>query len=82
MLSPPSRRRGLKFILTLILKVDFYVASLAEAWIEIFTTVAAWMWVESPPSRRRGLKLLTFLQFLRVQVVASLAEAWIEIYLL
>ena len=35
MLSPPSRRRGLKLIIVLELLMTKLVASLAEAWIEI-----------------------------------------------
>ena len=34
--SPPSRRRGLKYCLCLMLKHQLRVASFAEAWIEIF----------------------------------------------
>ena len=35
-LSPPSRRRGLKFMVNGLLMMIHIVASLAEAWIEIF----------------------------------------------
>ena len=57
----------------------FYVASLAEAWIEItddqLNTVIARL---SPPSRRRRLKYFGTLLHSQ-HYVASLAEAWIEI---
>ena len=79
MLSPPSRRRGLKFSFLRYLNPAESVASLAEAWIEI---PDEWNYIVndvSPPSRRRGLKLNLSHYMRRTQVVASLAEAWIEI---
>ena len=80
MLSPPSRRRGLKYT-----KIGGYtpaeeVASLAEAWIEIYflQTINA-VQLPSPPSRRRGLKFDIVTSKRAHDSVASLAEAWIEI---
>ena len=38
-LSPPSRRRGLKYYKEVGQEMDTIVASFAEAWIEINTTI-------------------------------------------
>ena len=56
-LSPPSRRRGLKSF-TGTLRMIYHVASFAEAWIEILNCRHAATIRLSPPSRRRGLKYL------------------------
>ena len=57
-MSPPSRRRGLK-----ILKKKYgnirKVASFAEAWIEKSHKIRHKYRCWSPPSRRRGLKILS-----------------------
>ena len=58
MLSPPSRRRGLKSLYIFNYKVRKIVASLAEAWIEIHTLTKDTQTFQSPPSRRRGLKYI------------------------
>ena len=57
---------------------DYYVASLAEAWIEIRKHMKSACRYGSPPSRRRGLKYACRVPS-SVALVASLAEAWIEI---
>ena len=61
---------------------DKYVASLAEAWIEINRWTARIRPSRSPPSRRRGLKYCKHCNALICADVASLAEAWIEIDLI
>ena len=53
--SPPSRRRGLKFLNISALPFSL-VASFAEARIEILHIIFFNLCNESPPSRRRGLK--------------------------
>ena len=54
--SPPSRRRGLKS-LNLTCCPGQYVASFAEAWIEmVIHNIHNNIHSTSPPSRRRGLK--------------------------
>ena len=55
------------------------VASLAEAWIEIFCSSNVFGGSMSPPSRRRGLKYKKMGTKYAIETVASLAEAWIEI---
>ena len=55
MLSPPSRRRGLKSCIQLLCH-RLFVASFAEAWIEIYFETDKTKKPQSPPSRRRGLK--------------------------
>ena len=55
------------------------VASLAEAWIEIFKIDTVPPELSSPPSRRRGLKSDKLPLAYVANYVASLAEAWIEI---
>ena len=56
LLSPPSRRRGLKFRF-LLLAITDNVASFSEAWIEIDNLMlSSYSAPPSPPSRRRGLK--------------------------
>ena len=37
--SPPSRRRGLKYLLTSLNSYKLHVASFSEAWIEIIITL-------------------------------------------
>ena len=54
------------------------VASLAEAWIEIYGKTDYDIVAESPPSRRRGLKSTDTSYWQVSAAVASLAEAWIE----
>ena len=54
--SPPSRRRGLKFIKPVEVRGQFPVASFSEAWIEIGMRKDRYSAIASPPSRRRGLK--------------------------
>ena len=54
-LSPPSRRRGLKSPLWHIPHLT-PVASFTEAWIEIEAATLDGETLGSPPSRRRGLK--------------------------
>ena len=56
--SPPSRRRGLKYIVATHHLPLLYVASFSEAWIEISITINPGLATGSPPSRRRGLKLI------------------------
>ena len=58
--SPPSRRRGLKYIYFIINIQNLFVASFAEAWIEIYRSgtllcinvVASFAeaWIEIPTS--------------------------------
>ena len=55
-LSPPSRRRGLKSKLMINFIIHLHVASFAEAWIEIVMITNSPIRDVSPPSRRRGLK--------------------------
>ena len=55
-MSPPSRRRGLKFYFFPVDCAVVSVASFAEAWIEIDMLTYACIGILSPPSRRRGLK--------------------------
>ena len=57
--SPPSRRRGLKFLNISALPFSL-VASFAEARIEILHIIFFNLCNESPPSRRRGLKSFVF----------------------
>ena len=55
--SPPSRRRGLKYIVATHHLPLLYVASFSEAWIEILYYKNTYGdLTPSPPSRRRGLK--------------------------
>ena len=56
--SPPSRRRGLKFLIVFVGGIAIGVASFSEAWIEIHFGMdnRTHEGVTSPPSRRRGLK--------------------------
>ena len=76
--SPPSRRRGLKSE-TCIYRINrYFVASFAEAWIEIPRCVNTIIELKSPPSRRRGLKYRCLDKGIECPV-ASFAEAWIEI---
>ena len=56
-----------------------FVASFAEAWIEMIMITNNPIKVVSPPSRRRGLKLAPVLFSVIPFDVASFAEAWIEI---
>ena len=56
-----------------------YVASFAEAWIEIILHESRDKCFESPPSRRRGLKFFQKHLLMLFSYVASFAEAWIEI---
>ena len=57
-----------------------FVASFAEAWIEIPTqSMTFCRIVRSPPSRRRGLKYQHEEPWQLCRMVASFAEAWIEI---
>ena len=78
MLSPPSRRRGLKLCKLHSVPMGLLVASLAEAWIETSDTVCPMYCSRSPPSRRRGLKPGKHYAEKTRKEVASLAEAWIE----
>ena len=55
-----------------------WVASLAEAWIEIARILTIFSLLELPPSRRRGLKYDFDGVIVYRKIVASLAEAWIE----
>ena len=57
-LSPPSRRRGLKYNDKRRLFRWKHVASFSEAWIEITNCLKDHLQYRSPPSRRRGLKFL------------------------
>ena len=79
MLSPPSRRRGLKSDAYGMDQAARLVASLAEAWIEITSVKSEAYSPLSPPSRRRGLKYMVGRFIMMWLEVASLAEAWIEI---
>ena len=79
MRSPPSRRRGLKCLIASGCRTAIHVASLAEAWIEIFFKRSIASYKPSPPSRRRGLKFAYCSAMFGDLPVASLAEAWIEI---
>ena len=57
LLSPPSRRRGLKLLSGCLPRIGPWVASFAEAWIEILLSSSRLCrCIPSPPSRRRGLK--------------------------
>ena len=79
LLSPPSRRRGLKLLSGCLPRIGPWVASFAEAWIEILLSSSRLCrCIPSPPSRRRGLKYSVTPEKL-LTVVASFAEAWIEI---
>ena len=55
-LSPPSRRRGLKYTKFKTIMERNLVASFSEAWIEIYIANNNYRKSVSPPSRRRGLK--------------------------
>ena len=77
--SPPSRRRGLKCFAADIMRKGGFVASFAEAWIEISMARFMYPLIVSPPSRRRGLKFAALLDPALCAKVASFAEAWIEI---
>ena len=78
--SPPSRRRGLKYLLPPCLLNHLIVASFAEAWIEINVShKLLYEILPSPPSRRRGLKSKVWRHLYNGNAVASFAEAWIEI---
>ena len=59
LMSPPSRRRGLKTSKCTFICASIIVASFAEAWIEKISVRPAFINLPaSPPSRRRGLKTL------------------------
>ena len=79
--SPPSRRRGLKYFLHCCFNAVFFVASFAEAWIEIIkiARIAAWDYVAS--FAEAWIEIYMYPVWLRLSAVASFAEAWIEISL-
>ena len=77
-MSPPSRRRGLKFsyrkkAISAILSPPSRRRGLKYHRLQCFRYVQG-----SPPSRRRGLKFITMYLCLVLHIVASFAEAWIE----
>ena len=79
MLSPPSRRRGLKFPAKPKKIQEINVASLAEAWIEIVGTTPDHKkyWESALEGERVEIPVRERTEWRRK--VASLAEAWIEI---
>ena len=77
--SPPSRRRGLKYLMRVLICILIIVASFSEAWIEMRRVACVCRKLWSPPSRRRGLKFPCKVEDLPDEKVASFSEAWIEI---
>ena len=55
-MSLPSRKRGLKFDIVIQHILTLFVASFAEAWIEIHDSPGIRGIIWSLPSRKRGLK--------------------------
>ena len=78
-LSPPSRRRGLKFKRFANLYTVFLVASFAEAWIEIADNFSNPILGLVASFAEAWIEICDISPALISLQVASFAEAWIEI---
>ena len=78
MLSPPSRRRGLKHSCRTVQHNGSRSPPSRRRGLKRMMYNGGYMTFESPPSRRRGLKHPFRIRIRERRVVASLAEAWIE----
>ena len=78
-LSPPSRRRGLKSCNIRILRNKNFVASFAEAWIEIQMALHGTLHVSVASFAEAWIEMMFSILFSSMVFVASFAEAWIEI---
>ena len=78
-MSLPSWERGLKSQDAQSIELEYEVAPLVGAWIEMKLESTVTNMKESLPSWERGLKFLTSMIFHLLRFVAPLVGAWIEI---
>ena len=77
--SPPSRRRGLKLMAHSFVLVVDYVASFAEAWIEITVPFHIFATNQVASFAEAWIEIICSSDMCHPNKVASFAEAWIEI---